>query len=194
MQRLISFQEFLDACANGNLNTVKLFVEKSHPDDICVNIRESNDNSMTGLMLAARHGHKHIIKEIIDLINKQATHDIANYIRPDLNTIDKLGMNALMYAAAAGHTDICQLLIESGCDPRNADTKGMTPAEYAKDGGHAEAMLYLFDAVNRFNALTVSINARKHYALYAAENQPTANVNRPVTRSQTKKRNPTNTK
>ena len=60
--------------------------------------------------------------------------------------LDERGLQrrtALMRAAAAGHADVVQVLLEAGANPRMRDEAGATAADLARQLGHAEALASL---------------------------------------------------
>jgi hypothetical protein len=52
----------------------------------------------------------------------------------DVNKQCEHGRTALHMAAAWGHADVAQLLLENGADPMIADDEGMTPPNVARNG------------------------------------------------------------
>ena len=70
---------------------------------------------MTGLLLAALHGHDDVVR----LLCKGAS-------RRDLHRTDAHGNSALMLAASAGHADVVALLLNLGADVNQEDYLGNT--------------------------------------------------------------------
>jgi uncharacterized protein len=108
--------------------------------------RGANPNSMTrrgvtALMTAAYHGNVDAVRLLLaqpKIQVDQATPTVFNsgaiigYSEdpPPLRTGHR---TALMYAAAAGHAEICRLLIQRGAKTREQDAEGRTALDYAKE-------------------------------------------------------------
>ncbi|MEQ8707465.1 MAG: ankyrin repeat domain-containing protein [Rhodospirillales bacterium] len=50
----------------------------------------------------------------------------------EATTTDKWGNSALMYAAANGNVDICQLLLDAGADPHHKNQWGMDARAWSR--------------------------------------------------------------
>ena len=64
----------------------------------------------------------------------------------DVNAVDALGRNALREAILAKHTEMVELLLQAGCNPRQKDTDGNTMADIAEKYGTAEVKARFVDA------------------------------------------------
>lgn len=102
-----SFQErFFNGAASGELDDVKLFLKGT----VDVNMR--NERGWTALMLAARNGHSHIVRELLQR-------------EIDLNIINSTGQTALDIALFWNHSDVARQLrsqVKDTCpdiNPRN---------------------------------------------------------------------------
>ncbi len=190
MQRPTTIRQFLDASAAGDLATVKNFLQSTHPFDVFTDIRDSQRENKTALMLAAMQGHESVVNEIIQCMKQYNLSHQKEHIEFDLNAIDNLHMNALMYAAAAGHQKICSILIENGTDPRNCDSKQTSPAEFAKEHAHHNLAAYLHLKAAEKNAERKTLDSQRIFRLYATPTiTPTPEPDsKMLTRSATKKR------
>lgn len=56
----------------------------------------------------------------------------------NINAVDADGRTPLMLAASRGHYEICDLLLESGADPRARDLSGSTALDFATNSGYPE--------------------------------------------------------
>ena len=82
------------------------------------NVTDLNGN--TALMESALQGHTKIWK----LLLSHNTEDI------DINAVNKDNKTALHKAAFNGNSEVIQLLLMSGCDPRIIDFNGLTAYSY----------------------------------------------------------------
>ncbi|MCY4188296.1 MAG: ankyrin repeat domain-containing protein, partial [Bryobacterales bacterium] len=57
------------------------------------------------------------------------------------------GYTALMFAAAEGHADIVQMLLDKGADPDLRDTDGESALKFASDKRHQDVIDVLRRAV-----------------------------------------------
>ena len=99
-------------------------------DEADINVRESNKNGPSFLVLASSGGRVDHVRWLL-----------AHGANP--NVVSKFGWTALMSAALQGHTEIVALLLEAGADPNTRDAAGETALMYA--GGHAEIIRRLLD-------------------------------------------------
>mmetsp|Transcript_137404 Transcript_137404/g.426913 ORF Transcript_137404/g.426913 Transcript_137404/m.426913 type:complete len:259 (-) Transcript_137404:43-819(-) len=68
----------------------------------------------------------------------------------DVNLADPQGCGPLHYAALLGATALAEQLVAAGADPRRQDVDGQTPADAAREEGHAELASALDEAKARF--------------------------------------------
>lgn len=141
--------QFVDAAKEGNINLIQDFLIKYK---ININARDKY-NDRTALLNAAEHGHKKIVKL---LINNKA----------DLNLIECNGFTALMLASDKDHKEITKLLIEAKANINlNSNLHGSAILQAARNNNpdivelliNAGADLSLRDS-NRVTALITSGN------------------------------------
>lgn len=56
----------------------------------------------------------------------------------DVNATQAGGFTAIFSAAAANRIDLAEMLMEHGANPHHASDEGKTPADFARERGHAE--------------------------------------------------------
>ncbi len=54
-----------------------------------------------------------------------------------MNSVSDNGVTPLIIAAAAGHTDVVNTLLETGADPTKLDANGNSALDWAKKRNHA---------------------------------------------------------
>lgn len=116
-----------DAASAGHSAAVEMLLAAS-ANPSCVAA-----DGATPLHRAARHGHYHTVRILLDADQRV------------LMQRDRLGFTALHDAAHAGHQEIMQLLLEhrGGWAPASA---GTTPLDLAANAGHWEAVSELLTA------------------------------------------------
>ena len=106
------------AARAGDVPTLRAWLS----DERCV-IDACSADGATALHIAARAGHAHVIRLLIEAGSDALTVDA------DLRT-------ALHLVAAAGHGMCVKALLDAGSDPDGRDAKGDTPALLAEQGKH----------------------------------------------------------
>lgn len=72
----------------------------------------------------------------------------------DLTTLDApSGVTPLMAAAAAGHAEVVELLLERGSNPARRDGEGRSAAAYARASGHTDLAARLGRVVDQEKTL-----------------------------------------
>lgn len=85
------------AIKRGDVVAVRAILDRG------VDINGRDRYGQTGLMLAARAGHRDVVEALIER-------------RADLNVTAKFGLSALMLAVVAGHAQIARILARAGAD------------------------------------------------------------------------------
>ena len=115
------------AAANGSFDAVNALISaganlspkaKSPSDKL-----DSGSVGMTPLMLACQEGHLETARSIIKASLTSSCSGL------ELKT-EKGGYSALHLASMMGHTDLCELLIDSGVDPTSKDASGKMYSDY----------------------------------------------------------------
>jgi ankyrin repeat protein len=152
----------LDAAEVGHLNATTLLLEKP---GIRVLI-ERGGNKHTALHLAARGGHREVVKLLLarpeTQVNRGEHHTplqlaadkgdvgVMNMLlsHPDIN-VNKSGMGgytAIMVSSMKGHTEVTKMLLAAGADKDQPNADGCTSIFLATLEGHAGVMRVLLDA------------------------------------------------
>lgn len=90
---------------------------------------KGHDDEYSRLLLAAQMGGLKFVRYFL--------------IRSDPNMQAKDGKTALILAAANGHDEIVELLLEKGADPNIEDNSGKTAFMYASENDHVECVTIL---------------------------------------------------
>lgn len=83
----------------------------------------------------------------------------------NLNHVDQLSnQTALFYAAREGHTELCKILIENGCNPATQDVLRKTASYYAKQQNNKETLSLINSYLNKKEEKIVrdNDNSRQH--------------------------------
>ena len=156
-----------EACRSGEAKVVQLLLE------YCNNGNNQENQLNAGIKAAAIHGHKDVIKLLLNLsegitinINardifgntafmiacscghKDAVQMFLNYSdrNIEVNAIDKRGMTALMDACKNGYKDVVQLLLDHSDIEVNAmDNRGETALMHACEKGQEDIVKLLLD-------------------------------------------------
>jgi len=132
--------ENADLKRNASLLTHK-FQELLHVDAACGEVvtfmlnfcgaaaDDSDEDGMTALVLASKHGLKEVVSVLI--------------MKADLNKQTKEGMTALMEAAKNNHLEVVQALASSGADLNITTNENMTALMFASINGHSEIVRFL---------------------------------------------------
>ncbi len=130
------------ACTNGNGTIVELLLKAGADSNAAL------PGGETPLMTAARVGSLNSVKT---LLAHGATVDGKD---------DRRGQTALIWAAAEGHANVVEVLIEVGADFRIRLASGFTPLLFAVREGHADVVQALLKAGADVNE-TVPLEGRR---------------------------------
>ncbi|CRG86355.1 hypothetical protein PISL3812_03360 [Talaromyces islandicus] len=116
------------AAKNGHLNVVDLLLD--HDADLHL----SDESAQGPLYFAVTMGHN----DIVDLMLEK---------RPlfDLDKVDYTGCTYLFHATLQGRTEIVELLLSKGADPRIRDFKGSYIGGAAAQNGHVDTLKCILD-------------------------------------------------
>jgi len=82
----------------------------------------------------------------------------------DANGATEGGQTPLIRAAISGHTEIAQILLAAGADPRSKDSRGLSAIDWAERRGFAELNQMLKDVAPRLNTARPPDKAKEHIA------------------------------
>ena len=138
--------EFLGACAEGDCDHVKEIVDKNEftkeLDLECIS-DHGEYRGQTGLVLAAKRGHRNIVVLLLERgCNAEA--------------VDNDGLTPLMHAALGGHVEVLDELIFAGVSVDRIAFCGYTALLLAASKGHALCLKRLLAAGANGNARTPS--------------------------------------
>lgn len=114
-QNFVTVEKFHRACRTGKMEQINAAL---HPDD-------------TVPVLHNRHTHKHSL-DLVPLDTIMGPHLI--------DVPDKAGSTGLLKAAAAGHAEICEVLLDCSADINRQNYDGQTAIMLASGRGHQEVM------------------------------------------------------
>ena len=110
------------------------------------------------------NGNDKFFKTIIDGNLKEAKNILANGY--NINTIDKKGATALMYAATFNKKNVIKFLIEAGININAQDNLGRSALHYALLAQKTENIQYLLEKKANINIIDIDKNSLIIYALY----------------------------
>jgi uncharacterized protein len=116
------------ACTNGDAAVVDLFIKAG------ADVNAALPGGETPLMTASRTGNLVAVKS---LINHGARVDAKD---------ERRGQTALMWAAAEGHADVVQALIDADADVTSRVPSGLSPLMFAAREGRTEVVRVLLKA------------------------------------------------
>mmetsp|Transcript_22320 Transcript_22320/g.52576 ORF Transcript_22320/g.52576 Transcript_22320/m.52576 type:complete len:914 (-) Transcript_22320:70-2811(-) len=122
--RVDGITAIMTASVGGHADAVKLLLENGADPTIVDN------DALTPLMNAAENGNLEVVKALVDHV------DDASYV----NVMSNTGFNALIIAAAHGHTDAIEYLLGKGADVNAVHENKVTALMYAAAAGHIEVM------------------------------------------------------
>ena len=149
----IPIEFIMDSALNGNVEAISLALEAGIEPNIV------DENGRTPLMLAAFNGHTEIAERLLEAGARLDLRDSTNRTAfmfactgsnlklitilhrrgASVNDIDSHeSWTPLMFAAAEGHQDVVQYLLDNNADPNAADVDGETAAMFAQSRGFPE--------------------------------------------------------
>jgi ankyrin repeat protein len=114
-----------------------------------------DERGVSAVLTAARLGHEDIVQLLLDANPPLDVHDaaavgrtraLAELLDADRDAARRTaagGETALHLAAAFGHKDAVELLLDHGADPAARDAEGRTPADLAAAQGHEDIVHFL---------------------------------------------------
>lgn len=119
------YTEWFKAAETNNIATVKKLINQ-------IDVNAKDGSGKTALMVAARYGHRSIVKFLVRCLNA------------DVNIQDKLGNTALIYATIYAHPDIVKLLLKvSLIDVNLKSMRGCTALMFAIQYNYMNTKLLL---------------------------------------------------
>eukprot|EP00184_Porphyridium_aerugineum_P007032 CAMPEP_0184697718 /NCGR_PEP_ID=MMETSP0313-20130426/4591_1 /TAXON_ID=2792 /ORGANISM="Porphyridium aerugineum, Strain SAG 1380-2" /LENGTH=629 /DNA_ID=CAMNT_0027156551 /DNA_START=358 /DNA_END=2247 /DNA_ORIENTATION=+ len=123
---------FSNYANDGQFSELKLLYEQNK-QTIDVNWKNTDYDSNTSLMRAARYGHEDIVSWLLENTNA------------NVNSKNQYGQTALIEAACNGHGEVMQVLLDHGASINERDNDGDAALHYAAKWGEAKAVQVLLD-------------------------------------------------
>lgn len=86
---------------------------------LLANVNEKDCIGQTPLIIAAQHGHLHVVKVLLSTVNV------------DIGHRNEYGENAAIMAAQEGHFEVLKILVEAGVDIVEPNANGETALQLA---------------------------------------------------------------
>jgi len=138
LQDSLGFTPLHIAAHRGNEDICKLFIDRM------VNKKPKDSDGRTPLHVAAFEGHYEVCKMFVDTLESSDEY---------LNPVDCRGWTPLHSAAFNGSSEICYLLLQNVSDPKPKCSKGLTPFDIAKQGGHKSATAIFKSFYNKIRSI-----------------------------------------
>ena len=128
--RVDGITALMTASVGGHEAAVKLLLENG------ADPKALDKDDLTALMNAAENGSVPVLKLLVEKVGKD----------PDyLNALSKTSFNAIIVAAAHGHADAIEFLLQSGGDVNAASDNKVTALMYAAASNHVDSMKALLE-------------------------------------------------
>ena len=119
-------EKFLESCRKQKLDTVRWSLGAGGQSP---SVRD--DDGYTAIMIAAAGNLHKVLRMLVDHTRKTRERE-----QMDLRDGAGDGRTALMMAAAHGHEESCQELLDAGCNFKLKCDRGKTASDYAQKAGH----------------------------------------------------------
>ena len=138
IQDSLGFTPLHIAAHRGNEHICKLFIDRM------VDKKPKDSDGRTPLHVAAFEGHYEVCKMFVDTLESSDEF---------LNPVDCRGWTPLHSAAFNGSSEVCYLLLNNVSDPKPRCSKGLTPLDIAKQGGHKSATAIFKSFYNKIRSI-----------------------------------------
>lgn len=128
-----------NAARDGNLNRLKIYLHGNKGKDEVTMLVTAKTGGATPLVIACRNGHYDVAEYLIERCH--ADIEQPGSVIFDGETIE--GAPPLWCAAAAGHMEVVQLLVQHGASVNSTTRTNSTPLRAACFDGHYEIVRYL---------------------------------------------------
>ena len=132
LKNIYQEHEFLAACREGHIAGVRYYLEQDGFDINALYLGGARKQPITGLVLAAGHGHDRVVSMLLD---KGA----------DPNKAGHGGLTPLMNTADAGHLSVINSLIQKGANINAVSELGCTALHYAAGSGYYRVVYRLLE-------------------------------------------------
>jgi len=127
--RVDGITALMTASVGGHVDAVKLLLENG------ADPKAMDGDGLTPAMNAAENGTVAVLKLLAENVNEPSYLDI----------MSTTGFNAVIIAAAHGHADAVEYLLEAGADPSAVHTNGVSALMYAAASDHIAVMKVLLE-------------------------------------------------
>ena len=128
--RFASSTNYLNACRNGDINTVKKYINSVRTSEIKKITDTKDPFGWNGLLLAARNGNSDIFLHLMD-----------KYC--DINNIDDDGNNSFLFSCQFGHIRIVEICMEKKIDTNVKNKLGYNGFLLACQEGFLDVVMLL---------------------------------------------------